>query len=192
MKKVGLLLGLGLAATACSTHSVTTTARTATEQALLSQAAEATVAELEVGDLRGKSFFVKPDHFEAFDGKYVLALLHRKLLAAGMLAADKEEEAQVLVYPAVANAAIDERAFMIGIPELPLAIPGVGALPLPELALFKREIQRGRNRMHVFGKHAESDALAFESPIVSKEKYFSRWKILFVISFRRTDLSEPF
>jgi hypothetical protein len=192
MKRLGATLALSaLLVQGCGTFRTTTTARTAREQALLSQAAEATLAALRVDAPAGKLYFIKEDAFEAPDEKYVLGLVHRKLLETGMRAASHEEEAEILVYPSVAHAAIDERRGLIGISELPIAIPGVGAITLPELTLLKREIQWGRNRMQLFGRHARSGQLAFASDAVSSERYYSRWTLLFLISFRLTNLLPP-
>jgi hypothetical protein len=161
------------------------------EQALLSQSAESSVAEFEIpAELRGKSYFLVEDQFEAMDGRYVIAQVHQKLLAAGLKAGGKKT-ADVYVYPSVGNAAIDDSSLFLGVPALPIPIPNVGSLTLPELALFKLQRQLGRNRMSAYGHHSTGE-LAFRTATVSSQKYYTRWTILFFVAFRTTDLAAPF
>jgi hypothetical protein len=190
-RALAIALCLAAPALGCYTSRSTTTARTAVEQALLSQSAESTLAGLEIpAALQGKSYFLVEDQFEATDGKWVVAQVHQKLLAAGLKAGGKKT-ADVFVYPSVANAAIDDSRWFLGLPALPIPIPNVGAVTLPELALFKYDTQRGRNRMNVYGHHGSGE-LAFQTATGSTEKYFTRWTILLFIAFRTTDLAAPF
>jgi hypothetical protein len=190
-RTLAIALCLALPALGCYTSRSTTTARTAVEQALLSQSAESTVADFQIpAELRGKSYFLVEDQFEAADGKYVIAQVHQKLLAAGLKAGGKKT-ADVFVYPSVANAGIDDSKIFLGMPELPIPVPNVGTLSIPELALFKWDAQRGRNRMNAYGHHASGE-LAFQTATVSTQKYYTRWTLLFFIAFRTTDLAAPF
>ncbi len=120
----------------------------------------------------------------------MIAQVHQKLLAAGLKAGGKKT-ADLFVYPSVANAAIDDNGLFLGIPEIPVPIPNVGTIAFPELALFKHEVQRGRNRMNVYGHHGSGE-LAFRTETGSTEKFYSRWVVLFFIAFRTTDLAAPF
>jgi hypothetical protein len=105
--------------------------------------------------------------------------------------APEAAKADIVVYPRIANSAIDDWSVSFGLPALPLVIPGVGGLAIPELPLFKLETQRGRNRMGVYAVD-KSGKLSFEIPFVSKETYYKRWVLLFIVSFRTTDLEKPF
>jgi hypothetical protein len=176
----------------CATGRVTTTARTAVEEALLSQSAEQALDQLAVRNLQGRSFKIVTDDFEATDGKYILSYLSRRLLDLGLHPAPASQEADVLVHIGVANAAIDDSSWAIGIPELPLILPGVGGLTLPEVILLGRKIQWGRNRVNIYGTFARSGEKAFESALLHGEKHYTRWRVLFVLSFHFTDLAEPF
>jgi hypothetical protein len=127
-RTLAILVCLALPALGCFSSRVTTTARTAVEQALLSQSAESTLAALEIpAELKGKSYFLVEDQFEATDGKWVIAQVHQKLLAAGLKAGGKKT-ADLFVYPSVANAAIDDSGLFLGIPEIPVPIPNVGTI----------------------------------------------------------------
>ncbi len=191
IRALSILLCFVIPALGCYTNRVTTTARSAVEQALLSQSAESTLADQTIpAELRGKSYFLVESQFEATDGKWVIAQVHQKLLAAGLKAGGKKT-ADIFVYPAVANAAIDDWEWLLGVPSLPVPIPQVGVITTPEAAIFKYTTQRGRNRMNLYGHHGSGE-LAFQTATGSTEKYFSRWTLLFILSFHTTDLASPF
>lgn len=193
--RAGILLAsmvLALLLIGCSTTRSTTTARTAIEQALLSQTAKRVVDEMDFSTLAGKSFVMKEDKFDATDGKYVLAALQEQLLESKLKVAAKDDDADVLIYPRVAAAAIDDTTSFVGVPSLPLIIPGAGGVTIPELALYKLQRQYGRNRMGVHGQYTKTGELAVSVPEIAKQSYYSRWTILFLISFRTTDLEKPF
>lgn len=182
----------GALMTGCVTSRHTTTARTAVEQALLTQSAEAVLGNLDFTELEGQSYFIKAEEVEAYEKAYLLTSLNERLLSAGMVAADAEEEADILIHPRVANAAIDDASSFLGVPELPIAIPGVGAISIPELVLYSHQKQRGRTRMGVYGEFAENDRLAFSTEMVARQRYYTRWTLLFLITFRTTDLEGTF
>ena len=176
----------------CTTSRVTTTERTAVEQALLSQSAEETLAHWDFRHAAGKRFAIEQEYFEGTDGKYLLAALQARLLEGGLRAAPEKGPADIAVYPRVAHAGVDESSVMIGIPEFPIAIPGVGTLAFPEMAFFKRHTQLGRNRMAVCGVYTHDGSQAFATSAVSSQKRYVRWTLLFFLSFRTTNLAKPF
>ncbi len=186
-------VSLAFVAVSCScTMRSTTTARTAIEQALLSKAAERSISLMDFKSLAGKSFFLKEDKWDAVDGKYVVAQLREQLLASGLTAADKEENAELLVFPRNAAHGIDDSKFLIGIPKLPIPIPTVGTLETPELAIIGIERQRGRDRMGVEIEERKTGVLAKQTDLVSSQSRYDRWTILIFFGFKTTDLGKPF
>jgi len=179
-------------ATGCVTYKTTATARTAVEQALISQSAEATLDGMDLLPLAGRMFWIVSDDFEATDAKYTLSCLRRRLLEIGARAAASKDEAELLVYPAAANAAIDESSILIGLPAIPVVVPGVGAMTTPEMPLFRRVSQKGRNRMALFVENAWDGALAHSIAPVASERFYTSWTILFLFSYKTTDLCAPF
>ena len=190
MRLVGVLVLLAalLGSTGCWNFRESTTVRTAVEQALLSQAAEKTIRGFDFGDLRGKSFAIdttdfKASDFDTIDAKYILGTLKQKLLEDGLREA-KADEADLLICPRVANAAIDDSAFSLGMPDLPLVIPNMGAIRIPSLSLFRWNTQKGRNRMAVYAVDLDTGLLAMATETVSTETTYRRIGILTFIVFR--------
>ena len=179
------------AGTGCMTNRSTATPRTAIEEALLSQAAETAIDQLNLRLFTGTYVIDKQD-FVAIDAEYFLGYLNKKLIDAGARPATSDEIPDIRIFPTVANGAIDENSTMIGVPEFPVSLPGAGAITIPEAALFKIDKQKGRYRLFLRGQRLDREPRAFSTDIVTGEKYYDRWTLLFVISFRTTDLGKPF
>ena len=195
--RIALLLLLPLVAGGCMTSRTTTTDRTSVETALLSQAAEDSLARLDLSSLKGRSYYLTPvggssDSIKPFDARYLMDLIHRRLLLAGALRAPSEGDAEIILHPAVATFGIDDSSSQIGVPELPISLPGVGGFALPEVSLFKFTTQKARHRMFLYAYDRESGQLVFLTPTVTSQRYYNRFTLLFIINFRLTNLEKPY
>lgn len=187
---LSLLLALAAFATGCSTYRTTTTPRTAVEQALLSEAAEDAVAAMRFDAAAGRSVALSTDSYDAYDKRFVAGTFENRLLLAGGRVTTGTVE--LLAQPRVHYFAIDDSNFLLGIPSIPLVVPTVGAVSTPELALFRRAANRGRARFSMHFIDSESRALVADLPPSAAESAYTRWTILFFLTFRTTDLEPPF
>ncbi len=185
-----LLTFVGL--TGCASTRITTTPRTAVEQALLTRSAADAVDTLDSIDLENEAFALKLEAFNPLEKEYYQAALTEFLLSSnGRMASP--EEADIIVVPRSAFAAIDDSKFLIGIPSIQFPVPGTAqAMTLPDLSLFKRESQIGRAHLELFGYRRQDGALAFTSRAWPAERTYTRWTLLLVMNFRSTNLGEPF
>ena len=185
------IAGLSLAAAGCTTSVSTRTDRTAVEMALISRSAERTVESFTVpADMAGTKFFIKTDEFKAVDQEWSLSQIRRLLLNGGMNEV-AEDDADVVIIPSAAIAAMDEASFLIGVPSLPIPVPNVGSIKTPEIALLGRQKQMGLTRLGIYAMDKEDGSMAHDFGTESAQNYYSRWTVLFFISFSVTDLDEP-
>lgn len=191
MTRIVLILCV-VALTSCSTYKTTNTPRGAIEQALLSEAAERSLAALEGKTVLYKRFYLDETPFEAYDEQFILSALRLRLLSLGLHSVSSEKDADLIVYPRAAVAAIDESSSLLGIPSVPIPFPGVGTIPTPELALLKKIRLVARNKIGVYAIDANDRSLAFDMKTASANTYYTRWTILFIISFSKSDLTEPY
>ena len=63
-------------------------------------------------------------------------MLERRLLELGMIPAADAASAEVIVHGSVGNAGVDDSGWYIGIPEIPIGLPGIGSLSLPEVVSY--------------------------------------------------------
>lgn len=136
-----LMLALVLAVAGCTTTRHTSPSRTATEQLLISTAADRAARDVALKMPTGARVYVDASYFEGVDGRYAIGVLRAELLKQGVRLMDQRSEADVIVELRAGALSIDEEKSLLGIPEVP--IPFAGDLALPEIALFKRDTQRG-------------------------------------------------
>lgn len=182
-----------LLAAGCTSGRITTTTRTAVEQALLSQTTEESIGKMKFDGLSGK-VFIRKDYCTVPDSEYIIGTLQKHFLDMGLAVADDctTVSADTVVYPVVAHGGIDDTTVMIGVPSIPMTLGNLGNVTLPEIALFKYSSQTARNRMYVMAKNMKTKKLTCETETVATEKYYDRYVLFFVFSFRLSDLKAPY
>jgi len=191
------LLAMGLAAaiafaTGCAATHQSTTARTGVEQALLTETARQAVNEMQVPPMDGKAYAIKPEGFEAVEKAFVLSSLSEKLLKAGGRLPQGDAKPDVDVEPRTNYAQIDQGVFLVGLPSIPIPVPGAGVVQSPELAIFKKDTQKARTKFSAFGVNKSDGSLAFATESPASKRYYTRWTILFIFNFKSSNLGKPF
>jgi len=136
----------------CASVRVTDPERTATEQMLLSRAAEEAVAQLSTETLRDREVYVSSEYFNSVDSSYALGELRAHLLENGVRLSNDRQEAKVIVEARSGGVGIDRYNFLLGLPQVFLpasdSVAGTdlnsgGVTITPELAIIKRIRQLG-------------------------------------------------
>src|SRR5215469_18457434 len=78
-----LLLLTGFLVAGCTTVKTTTTPRTATEQLLLSTAADHALTNADLQIFAGKKVYLDTSFFDSYDSKYVLGTIRDAISRAG-------------------------------------------------------------------------------------------------------------
>lgn len=127
----------------CSTERQTDPQRTATEQLLISAAADraAESLALDIGSVR--KAFLETSNFEGFDGKYAIAAIRSSLLRQGAHFVEDKKDADTIIEIRSGALSIDKRATLVGLPSYNLPIPLAGQIQTPEIAIYKKEEQEG-------------------------------------------------
>lgn len=186
------VLALCFGTSGCVAGKQTTTDRTAVEVALLSHAAERTLRQMDKPEIPYKTFYLETSGLALPDKEHVTAATRLQMMKLAMQATEDKEKAEVIVYPRVLIAGIDEGSTLIGIPAFPVIIPGAGTITTPELAFFKRASQRAHNKMGIYGVNAKDSSLTFDLGTKAGSASYVRWTVLFFITFATTDLPVPY
>jgi len=136
---VALLALLG----ACTTYRESEPGRTATEQLLFSAAVDRVCNKLALQIPENSKVFVDATYVEGTDSKYLVASLRDRILRHGGHLVAARDQADLVFEPRVGALSVDRKNALVGIPSIPIPIPLVGNLALPEIALFKRDRQQG-------------------------------------------------
>jgi hypothetical protein len=138
-----LLLAASVAG--CTTAQTSNTARTATEQLLLSNAVDQSLDKVDFRPLSGQNVFLEEKYIDCVDKQYIIASIRHRILRSGGHLADKAENADIVIEPRSGGVGTTTASSFIGIPSF--SLPGM--LTIPEVKLFTRSQQAGYAKLGV-------------------------------------------
>ena len=175
---------------ACTTARDTQPARTATEELLISMAADRVVEQLHLAVPDNPKLFVDAQYFDPLDGKYTISAIRDRLAQDGARLVSDRGSADFVVEIRSGGQSIDTSSTLIGIPSFPVPIPLSGSIDFPEIPIYKRSTETGVSKlaMTVYrqkdGSYAQS--LGPDYGTASKKQ----WSVLF-INWGEDDLKPP-
>lgn len=175
----------------CTTVRSTDPQRTATEQLLISTAADHAAAQLSLNIPRNNLVFLDATNFEGYDSKYAIGSIRDHILQQGLRLTDDKGKADTIVEIRAGALSVDDRSFLIGVPQLNLPIPLAGQLSVPEIALYKRETQQGIAKFAATAFDAKQGNFIASSrpdPVSSHQR---KTTVLLVFSWSNDDLRRP-
>ncbi len=177
-------------AAGCATSNMTSPPRSATEQLLLSTAADRALQTANFGIFANKKIIVDATYYESYDSKYVLGLLRDDLNRAGALLVENRTNADDIIEVRSGAHSVDVSDSLFGIPSTPAPIPLVGAVSLPEVALYKSTKQHALSKVVVLAYARPSGEHFYSSGPLLGKAYNNYYKILLFISWGTTDIPE--
>jgi hypothetical protein len=140
---VGLAALVAMLLSGCTTGRQTDPPRTATEQLLISTAADRAAASIALDLGPERKCFLDATNFEGLDGKYAIAAIRSSLLKKGTRFVGDKKDADTIVEIRSGALSIDKHDTLVGIPSVDIPIPLAGDFGTPEIALYKSEAQEG-------------------------------------------------
>jgi hypothetical protein len=137
---------LSFAVAACTFATQSHPVRTATEELLISSAADRATEGLSLKISKGAKVFVDATNFDAFDGysgKYAIGTIRDRILKQGAHLVDTKAAADTVVEIRAGALSTDEKDFLIGIPSFNLPVPFAGATTFPKIALYENQVEEG-------------------------------------------------
>lgn len=136
-----LLIALlaGALASGCTTTATSNTARTATEQLLISNAVDRALDKVDFQPFSGRSVYLEEKYIDCVDKNYVIASLRHRLLASGATLVPAADGAEVVVEARSGGVGTATSESYVGTPEI--ALPGL--VTIPEVKLITRTRQEG-------------------------------------------------
>jgi len=194
--RVGSILFLLLfPLTGCVSYRVTNPPRTATEQLLISSAADRAADQLHVMLPRGTRIFVDAHNFTAANGddaKYAAAAIEDRFLLQGLAIMPDPKQADVIVALRSGALSINAHKILIGIPALPLPIPFSGTVvQTPEVAFFSWDSQKGIAKFAATSYGARDGSLRSSTGSVIGLAKYNKKIILFIFSSTRNSMEPP-
>ncbi len=156
----------------------TTKSFTATEQLLLSDAVDTTVAKLDFSPLTGQQVYLDVTYIKTLksplliDSDYVISSLRQKMVGAGVLLVENREEADIVAEARLGALGMNGHDVVYGVPAssaLSSASAVIGGTPLlpsiPEISFARREGREGAAKIAVFAYHRETRQPYWQSGI---------------------------
>lgn len=175
----------------CTTVRSSDPQRTATEQLLISTAADHAAEALALDIPKGKRVFVDATNFEGYDSKYAIGAIRDHLLRTGQRLIDDRGKADVIVEIRSGALSVDDHAFLIGIPQINLPIPLAGQASIPEIALYKRETEQGVAKFAATAYDAKQGGLVDSSRPGPSSSYEKKTTVFLLITWSKDNLKRP-
>jgi hypothetical protein len=183
---VGLLrwtavLGCGLCV-GCGTTKWTDTARTATEQLLISDSMDRAVSRIDFRALAGKKVFVDDAPIKGMtDANYLISTLRQQILASGGVLKDAKDQAEYILEVRAGALGTDRHDVLFGIPatNIPTIVtaPGIPT-QIPEIPFVKKTDQRAVTKVAMFLYNRQTGRPVWQSGAMPEE---SRAKAVWVL-----------
>lgn len=135
-----LTVATAIAVTGCASTKSSNTARTASEQLLISSAIDRAMSNVKFDDFAGYKVFIDEKYLDSVDKGYLVGSIRHKILRAGGSIVAAADAADVVLEPRSGGVGTDLQETYIGIPSL--GIPGM-PIELPEVKFASRNTQMG-------------------------------------------------
>lgn len=160
----------------------TTSPRTATEMLLVSTAAARAVWQYDATPLDGRRVYLDLTNFESIDKGFVSSALRDHLSGSGAILVDEIEAvggqpgADVVVEVRNGALGIYDGDFVLGIPQLPITVPGLTtALVTPALYIFRRDTAQGWAKFNIWAYDPRTRRYLGRSRELWGQAYYNQW-----------------
>ncbi|HEY5297105.1 MAG TPA: DUF6655 family protein [Verrucomicrobiae bacterium] len=173
----------------CTTTKTTDTARSATEQLLLSTATDHALQSANFSLFANQKVFLDTTYFDSYDSKYAVGTVRDALSRAGAILEDNPTNSDIIIEARSGALATDNSQSLFGIPSLGAPIPLTGIVAIPEIAFYKADKQRSVAKIALLAFARESRKHVYSSGPLDGKSYDKHYRFLF-IAWIHTDIPE--
>lgn len=168
----------------CATGKTTNTVRTATEQLLISNAVDESLANIDFGNFAGHNVFVEEKYMDSVDKAYILGSVRHRLMMQGVRIVDKKEDSNVTIEMRSGAVGTDSSQMFVGVPEI--VVPGM--VTIPELRLMNKDKQQGTAKIGMVAYHTDSGQVLGNGGVSLSQSDRNNWYIFGVGPYRNGSL----
>ena len=173
----GLAIALAAMLTGgCTSVKTTGSARSGTEQLLLTGAWDSALCAVDFRPLAGRRVFLDPQYVTVVDKDWVLSSTRRAMAEQGVLLQDAKDKADLIVEAALGAYGTDDRNCTVGLPQVGIlpslsgtaalasgSSPGSNSSTASSLSISQTSKQDAVVKASFFAYEAKSGAMAWES-----------------------------
>jgi hypothetical protein len=164
----------------CSTASTSNTARTGTEQLLISNAVDQAINKVDFQSFRGSKVFLDDKYLDGVDKSYLVATLRHRILHAGGRVAADAKESDIVLEMRSGGIGTDTMETFYGIPEI--AIPGM--VSVPELKFATRSAQKGTAKLGFVAYNPKTSEILGQGGVAIATSDQNNWNLLGIGPFK--------
>jgi hypothetical protein len=162
-----ILLTICGVAAGCGTTRWSDTARTATEQLLVTDAIDRAVSHFDLRALAGKRVYFDTTYLRAVvDADYLVSSFRQHALASGCVIKAKPDEAEYIVEIRAGAVGTDRHDVLFGIPSMQIPTPTGATTGIPEIPFVKKTDERAVAKIAVFAYDRQTGRPVWQSGIV--------------------------
>jgi len=194
MRALVLFLVVVLPLTGCITNRVTNPPRSATEQMVISSAADRAVRQLHFMLPPGTRVFLDVHNLTAANGddaRYVAAVVEDRLLLEGAALMPDAKSADVIVALRSSALAANYHKILIGLPSMGLPVPLAGTIETPEVAFYSWDDQKGVAQLAATSYGTRDGTLRSSTGSFTGVAKHNKRVVLFIFSSTRNNLESP-
>jgi len=177
-----------LAAGGCTQTTLTAPQRSATEQLLLSTAADRALGSTDLALFSGKKVFVDGSYFDSYDGKYALGTIRDALSRSGAMLVGNVTNSDLVVEARSGALSIDAADMLIGVPSAGVPVPLAGTVSIPELAFYKSQKQFSLAKFALLAYETKGGKHYYSSGPMIGKAYNHYYRFVGFIAYTSTDI----
>jgi hypothetical protein len=159
----------------CGTTRWSDTARTATEQLIVSTAIDRAIDNIDFRPLAGRYVYLDQQYLDCVDKGYVVSTLRQHMLSEGCVLTADGASADLVVEVRSGAVGTDHHDVLVGVPAISLPGGGLTGMPsaIPEIPFAKTTAQKGVAKIACFAYNRETGQAVWQSgvfPVVSTAK----------------------
>lgn len=174
MKRFAIAGLAGICLAGCTSASTSNTARSATEQILISNAVDQSLDKMDFRPFSGRMVYLDEKYIECVDKQYVLSSIRHRLMKAGAQLVDKADNAEVVIEPRSGGVGTAHSDSFVGVPEI--VLPGM--MTIPELRMATRTKQTGVAKIGILAYDAKTKASLGPGGIALSRSQDNNWYVL--------------
>jgi len=174
----------------CTAVRTSDPARTATEQLLISTAADHAMQSQSLDMFAGKKVFLDVSYFDSYDPKYAMGTIRDALSRAGARLQENITNSDIVIEACAGALSTDSSTWLLGIPSTGVPTLVGGTFEIPEIAPYKASFDRGVARILLLAYGTKSREHIYSSGALDGKSYKNDYKLLWVISWTSTDIPE--
>jgi len=175
-----------IAISGCTSTNSSNTARTATEQLLISNAVDDSLSNIDFGAFAGHDVFLEEKYIESVDKNYIVASIRHRLMMQGVRVVDKKEGSEICLELRSGGVGTDSTDMFLGVPEI--SLPGL--VTLPEVRFITKESQEAAAKLGIVAYHTETGKILGEGGVSLAQSDRNNWFVFGVGPYQNGSLKE--